>query len=309
VRRLAAHLRYLTEEALDDWRRSPGVAILATTTLAAVLFVAGLVLLTLANISAGLQVWRGDARVEVYLRDGARPADVEAVRHALAAAAGIARVEFVDKDEALRRFRAAYRGLAELSGELESNPLPASFEAYLTPGVAASEAARAASSAVAGLPGVEESRFDRESLAQVEAVLDLARWVGIGLAGLVGAASIFVMAGVMRLTVYARRDEISIMLLVGASPSFVRGPYLAAGLAQGLAAGALALVLVEAVRRTALAYAGGEPTSVVGFVAGGALPAGHALAVLAAGVLVGLASAWFAVQGGDSALHSAFDRA
>lgn len=296
MRRIAAHLRYLAEEALDDWRRSPGVAILATTTLAAVLFVAGLVLLILSNVSAGLEVWRGDSRVDVYLREGAQADDVEAVRRSLEAAPGVARVEYVGKDEALRRFRAAYRGLAELAGELDTNPLPASFEVYFVPDAPAAETARGISSAAEGLAAVEEIRFDRESVARVEAALDLVRWGGAALAALVGAASVFVMAGVMRLAVFARWDEISIMLLVGASPSFVRGPYLVAGLIQGLVSGSGALILVEAIRRAALTYAGSGPTSAALFVAGTPLPRGPALAILAAGALVGIASAWFAVR-------------
>ena len=136
------------------------------------------------------------------------------------------------------------------SDELEANPLPASFEVFLRAGPGAAECGdgRGRRGSERG-PGVEEVRFDRAWLRRLEALLDLARSGAPALALVVFAAVVFVMASVLRLAVYARRDEIEIMLLVGATPAFVRGPFLVAGVAQGLVASLLAL----AARRRACA--------------------------------------------------------
>jgi cell division transport system permease protein len=292
-----AHLRYFVTDALDEWRHSPGPNLLATATLAAVLFVAGVNLLLLANLSERVGRWKTDLRVSVYLRDDAAAGDVDALYAKVAAVRGVARVLRVDKDEALRRFQASFKDLADVPSELGKNPLPASLEVALDSGPQARDTARDVGAACAGSSAVEEVRYDQEFLDRVDALLDVARWGGASLGLIVFAAVAFVVAGVLRLTVYARRDEIEIMHLVGAPPMLVRGPFLVAGLVQGLAGGMLALFLVEAARRAARAYGGGgRPSDLLDLAAGSPLPFGPACLIVGIGVALGFASAWFAVR-------------
>jgi cell division transport system permease protein len=293
---VAAHLRYFVTDAVDEWRHSPGPNLLATATLAAVMFVAGLNLLLLANLQAHVGRWKRDLRVSVYLIDGAPPADVDAIYAKVAAVAGVERVERVDKDEALRRFRASFKDLADVPSELGANPLPASLEVALDPGPQARDTAQAVGAVVAGATVVEEVRYDQAFLDRIDALLDIARWGGASLGLVVLTAVAFVVSGVLRLTVYARRDEIDIMHLVGAPPMLVRGPFLVAGVAQGLAGGLLALFLVEATRRAASAYAGAIPGGLLDLAAERSLPIGPSCLIVFVGVALGFASAWFAVR-------------
>lgn len=291
-----AHLRYFVSDAVDEWRHSPGPNLLATATLAAVMFVAGLNLLILANLKAHVGRWKNDLRVSVYLVDGAHAADVDALYAKVAAVPGVARVERVDKEEALRRFRASFKDLADVPSELGTNPLPASLEVLLDSGPQARTTARAVGEAVAGATVVEEIRYDQAFLDRIDALLDIARWGGAGLGLVVLTAVAFVVSGVLRLTVYARRDEIDIMHLVGAPPMLVRGPFLVAGVAQGLAGGLLALILVETARRAARGYAGAIPDGLLDLAAGSPLPLGPSCFVGFVGAALGFASAWFAVR-------------
>ena len=291
-----AHLRYFVSDAVDEWRHSPGPNLLATATLAAVLFVAGLNLLILANLKAHVGRWKNDLRVSVYLVDGARAADVDAVYAKVAAVSGVERVERVDKEEALRRFRASFKDLADVPSELGTNPLPASLEVVLDSGPQARDTARAVGKVVAGAAVVEEVRYDQAFLDRVDALLDIARWGGASLGLVVLTAVAFVVSGVLRLTVYARRDEIDIMHLVGAPPMLVRGPFLVAGVAQGLAGGLLALFLVEAARRAARGYAGAIPGGLLDLAAENPLPLGPSCFIVFVGAALGFASAWFAVR-------------
>jgi len=292
-----AHLRYFVSDALDEWRHSPGPNLLATTTLAAVLFVAGLNLLVLSNVSSRVSRWKSDLRVSIYLIDGALDADIEALRGRVSAVAGVARVDYVDKEAALQRFRESFKDLADVPSELGSNPLPASLEVVLASGPAARDTARDVGLAVSDSPAVEEIRYDQAFLDRLDGLLDIARWGGAGLGAIVLSAVAFVVAGVLRLTVHARRDEIEIMHLVGAPPMLVRGPFLVAGLVQGLAGGALALFFVEAARRVAHAYAGAGSSGLLDVLAGHPLALAPAGLITALGVSLGLASAWFAVRG------------
>jgi cell division transport system permease protein len=143
---------------------------------------------------------------------------------------------------------------------------------------------------------VEEARFDRAWVRRLEALLQLARIGGLGLAVVVFAAVVFVMASVLRLAVIARRNEIDIMLLVGATPAFVRGPFLVAGLGQGLVASGLALLLVEGARRAAHASADAGSRVLLEIVAASPLPPGACGLLVATGLAVSITGAWFAVR-------------
>lgn len=291
-----AHLRYFVVDAMDEWRHSPGPNVLATATIAAVLFVAGANILLLSNLSSQVGRWKNDLRVSVYLLDDAPAAEVDALYAKLAAVGGVARVDRIDKDEALRRFRASFKDLADVPAELGRNPLPASFEVVLDPGPQARDTARRVGAAVEGASAVEEVRYDQAFLDRVDALLGIARWGGATIGLVVFTAVALVVSGVLRLTVYARRDEIEIMHLVGAPPMLVRGPFLVAGLVQGLAGGLLALFLVEAVRRTARVYADARPGDLFDLAAGAPLPYGPSSLLIVAGAALGFASAWFAVR-------------
>lgn len=294
-----SHLRYFIADAVDEWRHSPGVNLLALATLSAVLFVAGLVLLVVSNLGDHLDTWREDVRVEVYLVDEVADGQRAGIEKTLSTMSEVSEVVYVSKDDALERFRRAFgEALAAMPVELETNPLPASFEAYLAPSEDAARTALQVADVVGGLEGVEEVRFDREWLDRLDALLDLARVGGGALALLVLAAVVLVMASVLRLAVYTRRDEIEIMQLVGATHGFVRGPFLVAGLAQGLIAAVVALVLVEIVRRVAMAQSGVGVGPVMGLVAGHALPLSLMALVFVLGVVVGLAGSWAAVRRG-----------
>jgi cell division transport system permease protein len=296
VSSVIAHLRYFVTDAVDEWRHSPGPNVLATATLAAVMFVAGLNLLILVNLKAHVGRWRNDLRISVYLVDNAKGAEVDAVYAKVAAVPGVARVDRVDKDEALRRFRDSFKDLADVPSDLGTNPLPASLEVVLESGPLAREAARTVGQSVAGSAVVEEVRYDQAFLDRIDGLLDIARWGGASLGLVVLTAVAFVVSGVLRLTVYARRDEIDIMHLVGAPPMLVRGPFLVAGVAQGIAGGLLALVFVESARRVARGYAGTSPGGLFDLAAGSPLPIGPSALIVVVAAALGFASAWFAVR-------------
>lgn len=296
---LSNHLhrvRYFCADAWDEWRHSLAVNLMALTTLVSALFVAGLVLLIVTNIERRVQTLRSDVKVEIYLKDGQPATTRDALAQHLRGQALVESVEHVDKDEALRRYRTWAADLAELVNELESNPLPASLEVFLEPGSGAAEAAATIASGLADHEGVEEVRFNQDWLRRLEALLKLSRVGGGGVIALVFVAVVFVMGSVLRLAVYARRDEIEIMQLVGATPGFIRGPYLVAGAAQGLVASVLALFLVESVRRSATAAGGADAVGLLDLVAAHPLSAGMTALLLLLGLLVSLTGSYVSVR-------------
>jgi len=289
-------LQFFAIDAWDEWRHSPGVNLLAVTTLASALFLAGLVSLVLGNVELRVERLRDDVRVRVFLVDSIDEATRQGIEGELAGMQGVARVDYVGKAEALARYNAWAGEMARLAGELSTNPLPASFEVYLVSASGAEQVGSGIARRFNGAEGVEEARFDRETLHRLEALLDLARIGGSGLGLLVFSAVVFVMASVLRLAVYARRNEIEIMLLVGATPAFVRGPFLVAGFGMGILSSLLAVLLVEGVRLAALAYAGDSVLVLLDLMAAHPLGLRQIAQLAAAGLLVSLAGSYFAVR-------------
>lgn len=291
--RLAARIRYYAVEAWEEFRHSPGPNLLAASVLAASLFVASALLLVLSNVAGTLEEWGSRLRVDVFLTDAARPDEVAALRARIEAIDGVTRVAVVDKEEALSRFRAAFGALSAAAEEMDENPLPQSLEAYLDP-TSATDAAPSVMAEIRGVAIVDEVRWDRPLVDRIGAALRFVRMGGGALGVLVFGALTLVMAGVLRLAVLARRDEIEIMRLVGAGPGMVRGPFLLAGAVQGASGAVAALVLLEASRRAALAR-GAEIGPLVDASLGAPLPLSASLAVAGVGAAVGFAGAWVAV--------------
>jgi len=288
-------LKFFVIDAWDEWRHSPGVNLLAVVTLASALFLAGLVTLVLGNVENRVDELRSDIRVQVFLVDGIDDEVRLTLGGELEGMQGVARVDYVNKQQALERYRDWAGDTAKLTEELETNPLPASFEVFLLPRPGVEQVGAGIAKRLNQREGVDEARFDRQWVHRLETVLDLARVGGGGLALLVFAAVAFVMASVLRLAVYARRNEIEIMLLVGATPAFVRGPYLVAGVGMGLASSALALLLVETARRGALAYAADRTMILLDLLAQ-PMRADHVGLIIGVGLLVSLTGSYFAVR-------------
>lgn len=291
--RVAARIRYYAVEAWEEFRHSPGPNLLAASVLAATLFVGSALLLVLSNVGRTLEDWGSRLRVDVFLIDTARPDEIETLRTDIEAIDGVTRVAVVDRDEALARFRAAFGALSAAAEEMDENPLPVSLEAYVDPDRAA-DAARSVMAKAQGEAIVDEVRWDRPLVDRIGAALRFVRMGGGAIGVFVFGALTLVMAGVLRLAVLARRDEIEIMRLVGASSSMVRGPFLLAGAIQGSVGAIAALALLEASRRAAIARAT-EAGPLVEAGLGAPLPLASSLAVAAVGVAVGFAGAWVAV--------------
>ena len=141
---------------------------------------------------------------------------------------------------------------------------------------------------------MQELDYGREWLDKLEALGNGLRVFGTGALAIVLGAALLVVANTIRLAVYARRDEIEIMKLVGATDGYVRAPFLLEGALQGLLGAALALGAVEAVRRWLLPPASHAFAFASGAVAPHLLPV-HAAALLGIGTLVGLFGSWLAV--------------
>ena len=234
-------LRYAIEEAgLSLWRgRQAGL--LSTLTIALALFVLGGFLVVTANLDRLGAEWSRAAELSVYLNDDVSPEQRRAVDAALASSDVVASREYVSKADALTRFRQTFSDLSSALDGLGGNPLPASIEARLRAGPDTSAAVDALAARLQQMPGVADVRYDRQWLARLMSAIGVVRGVGLVLGAVLTVAAALTVANVVRLALYARRDELEIMQLVGAPQAFIRGPFVMEGVLQGGAGAMLAL--------------------------------------------------------------------
>ena len=270
-------LYYFVRAALRGLLGSPLPSVVSIATIAvAVIPLGGLVIIT-GNMRALLDRQGESRQVTAFLDAGLAADEEAALARRVAELAGVSRVELVTREAALERFRDRLGGGALLEA-LEENPLPASIEVTLAPGAGRAEGAGAVADALRALPGVE-------AVAGGEA------WVQVVLA----LATLLIVANTIRLAVYARRDELDILALVGASRTFLRVPYLLEGVIQGSLGGALGVALLYALFRAAVPVLGDALELFLGWSQPRFLPPESIALLVAGGAAFGLVGAAVAV--------------
>jgi cell division transport system permease protein len=236
--------RYAFDEAMASLWRGRRSGALSTTTIAVALFVLGAFLIMTSNLQRLGREWSNSAQLSVYLTDGVTGEERATIERTLAPGNVVASSQFVSKTDALAKFKKTFSDLTSTIDGLGENPLPASFEVQLLGG--ANSAVDLLVAELRQLPGVADVRYDREWLARLVAAIDVIRLVGGVLGVMLTLAAALTVANVVRLGLYARRDELDIMELVGAPRAFIRGPFIMEGTLQG-GLGALAALVALAV--------------------------------------------------------------
>ncbi len=230
---------------------------LSTTVAATMTVLIGMFLLGLF-IALGTWVlsWTNDVKrqlvVNVYFctentcdREATRQ-EMEAVRRQLVSMPEVETVRFVSKEDALAIMRDRS---PELVQNLASNPLPASFQVTPHEGEQLPEVAAKLEPVPAGVEKVNYGQKTADRVLQVAKIIGAVFLVG---SLVLIAASILLIANTIRLSIFARRREVEVMKLVGATNWFVRGPFMLEGLITGLIGSVVAVLLLLAAKEFAL---------------------------------------------------------
>lgn len=278
---------YAFRQGWASLRRGGGSTLFAVVAIGLAMSVLGGLLLVTWNVERLLARWTTSAEFSVYLRDDATSEQrgvIEAFVDQSGAAAGR---EYVSKEQALVRFRTEFAELASTAAGIGDNPFPASIEVRMQSTAERDGRADALLKKVATLPGVADIRYDRAWLAKVGAGLDALRRAGGVLALMMALAAAVTVAAVVRLGLHARREEIEIMQLVGASLAFIRGPFVAEGLLQGGIGAVGAVLLLWGGFMVASASWGPQLATALEGVDPQFLPARFCALLVAGGMLVG----------------------
>jgi cell division transport system permease protein len=290
---LTHHVRSLLA-SLGQLLRSPLAASMTVAVIGIALALPeGLYVLTrnLKTVSGG---WERTAAVSLFLRPTVTVPQAEKLAEQLGARSDIAGVRLITPDQALKELR-DYSGFAQAIEQLPNNPLPVVLALRPAAGMVSSAGLETLRHQLAGLPEADFIRVDSAWITRFEAIVGLVQRGVLLLAGLLALAVLLVIGNTIRLEIQNRRDEIQVMELVGATPSFIRRPFLYMGAWYGLLGALLAWVLVTVavallqgpVSALAALYRTAFPLSGVGPL--------ELLGILGSGMLLGLLGSWMSV--------------
>lgn len=241
-----ALLQTFARTSIHGLRASPVTSGVAVATIAVSLLLVGAFALLVSNMERLLDRFGQDIRVSAFLEEGLAAEDQRRLLARVRAAPGVESVELVTKEAALERFRASGAERAALLEGLEENPLPASLEISLVPDRRTAEGLDQLAASLDGVAGIDDVGYGHEWVEGYARAVGLIRTLGFVIGGVLTLATVLIVANTIRLAIVARRDEISILRLVGAGRTFVAVPFVIEGMLAGLAGGGLALLLLYA---------------------------------------------------------------
>ena len=238
-------LRYLLREAVDNIKSNRTTTFVALATTTFTMLAMGVFLLVYLNVQEALGSLREEIKVIVYLRDVVSPQAVSRVRAEIGQDSAVAGIEYVSREQALATFRAQFPSEERLLSGLGDNPFPASLVIKVSPAYRSSEQVRALVQKLNALSETEEVLYSQDWIENLAVALRYLEVLGLGIGTVLAASMVTILANTIRLTLHARRDEIEIMKLIGATTAFIKTPFVLEGALLGGTGALCSLVLLR----------------------------------------------------------------
>ena len=237
-------LLYFVRKALGSIRHGIGLSLLTSGTIAASLLILALYAMLLQNLEGIALIWGRSATMTAYIKDSVPSSQWQRIGADVRGHRGVLKAELITPEKALQQFRARGPEAAALVEGVDNSILPAAIEIHFDEEHTDLQHVEALAKKLSEQKTISDVDYGQEEFARLLALLNLLRLGGLIGIVLIGLATAFIVANTIKLTVYARRDEIGILRLVGATDWFVRTPFLVEGALWGLAGGILGAILL-----------------------------------------------------------------
>lgn len=246
---------YNLRQSFSQMNRNKGMYFTSTMAITAMMLILGLFFVTFVNVNLFTATIEKDYNViQIYMAEGNSSEKTQAVGKSLEAMDGVDHIKYVNKEEALTTLKARWGDNGYLLDNLPENPLPDSYNVY----VKDKDAANAVAAAAPDLAGVSDVVYYRDT---IEKLAQISRFVEAGslitMAFLV-IVSIVIVANTIKLTVFNREKEISIMKYLGATDWFVRSPFIWGGIIVGVISAVLATALTYVIYQKVIGLIGAD---------------------------------------------------
>ncbi len=250
-------LTYLLRETLTNIRLNRATALIAVGTTGFTLACFGVFLLLYLNLKGMVSSLEEGIQVTLYLEDGVSVQAVSQLQHRLQDDPEVASIAFISKQQALKEFREQFPSEQHLLEGLGVNPLPASLVVTMASQFRSPEAVKRWTERRQRLPGVDQVQYSRAWIENLETIIGYLELTALAVGTLLSAAAIMIITSAIRLTLYARRDEIEVMRFIGATGTFIKIPYLLEGAFLGALGGVLSVLLLKACFEVVTSQVGG----------------------------------------------------
>lgn len=251
-------LIYFLKESLVGFKRNLSTALGSIITIFLSLMIIGIFLVGGSIIGNVVSSIEDEVSITAYIADDASQSDIDSLESYIKGLQGVESVSFTTKDQALENFRNSMTSNPEIVDQLDgNNPLPASINVELSdPQLVQQVADQIEGNSIFQRISEEEPadslKYGEKTVDRLFSLTNAIRYVGVALIALLIFIALVFINNTIRLAILARRKEIAIMRLVGASNGFIRGPFLMEGALHALIGSLLAVGVIEALRNFAL---------------------------------------------------------
>ncbi len=248
-------LQYFTSKATASVKATPVVQLISVTTIAVSLMVLGVVVTLVLNVDLLADRWGQQVRIVAFLEADATPETLQEVEARVSTWDEVLTVNTRTREQAMMEFRAALGRDESLLDGIDPGLVPASVEVALHEDHRDPEAMGKVATRLRQLEGlgeVDHVDYGQDLVARLHGLRDFLRLGGLVVGVLVALAVVFIISNTVRLGLYARREELEIMQLVGATDRFIRAPFYLEGAFQGMVGALVGVVLLWAVYRLVL---------------------------------------------------------
>ncbi len=244
-----SRLLFFLQEALRALRRNGAPTLAAVVTTVVTVILLGVLIPIFQTTQAKSEEVRSELNIQVGLYDDATKAERDALQGDLEGLSHVDQVTYVSKREALKTLTGELKDKTIVE-QLNSNPLPASFEvkaddAGNLPAIRAAIMPPGANGKPQPISPIVSNIFDRQQAsAQIEEVTSALKIVLTVMTALLIVASLMLVGNTIRLSIFTRRREVEVMRLVGATRWFIRWPFMIEGVVVGFVGGAVAILIL-----------------------------------------------------------------
>lgn len=231
---------YLIKEGFKSTFKQKKMTSASIIIMCATMFIFGLFFVIGENVNSVITQIESQQGIQIFIEEDATDADIETLGNQIRAINGVNRVTFVSKEDALNSMKTTLGDESLFEGWDEENPFPASYFVTLTDLSLNDEV----QSQINKLDNVDEIESENTTINRLQSLANGIQITTVIILVLLIIISIFIISYTIKLTVHARRREISIMKYVGATNSFIRGPFIVEGIIIGVISAVITLVIL-----------------------------------------------------------------
>ncbi len=234
-------IRYFFRRTLLSMRQSPLLCTATIGTVAVALMLLAFFGLIVMNIQNLAREWSRDIQVVVYIDQVPSEEKLKEWIDQIEHYPNVEKVHYISQQQAFERFRKRLGQNADLLDGLMPEILPAALEISLSEQARSRAGTEQLVKLLKSNNNFHKFRYGQEWLQRYDAFIFLLRLIGTMAGGFLIFATLFIISNTIKLTIYARREELEIMGLIGATPMFIKAPFMAEGALQGAIGALLAL--------------------------------------------------------------------